>query len=64
MKCKNCNSENTEVKSVLRRGRKTVWVIDCNSCGEVSKYIGKPDDDDDDEKEYAAPDENWQWQPD
>jgi rubrerythrin len=36
----------------------------CPHCGLVSRDGDEqPAADEDDEKEYAAPDENWQWQP-
>jgi len=66
MKCLYCGSESTEINAVLKEGHKTIWIVECNSCASVSRIVGTPlkaAADDDDEKEYAAPDENWQWQP-
>lgn len=73
MECKHCYSENVElrearmVERIVPKTRivkhVTVLIYDCNFCGRVSKYEMHPVDDDDDEKEYASPDENWQWCP-
>lgn len=67
MWCKHCNSENVEIRQVRKverlSGTHYVYVCDCNNCGKVSNHKAYPVADRDDEKEYAAPDENWQWCP-
>lgn len=67
MWCKHCKSENVEIRQVREvvrvSGSQYVFVYDCNNCGKTSNHVAYPAAADDDEKEYAAPDENWQWCP-
>lgn len=44
MKCQFCNSENIELKEVVKGSNYSQWIYDCNNCGNAFTEIGRSDE--------------------